>query len=160
MATLHFFSGKMAAGKSTLARQLAAQHEAVLLVEDQLLGQLYPEEIKDIPGYLKYAGRLKQAITTHIQDLLRQGLSVVLDFPANTAEQRRWFRELIESTAVDHVLHFVDAPDALCKQQLHQRSRDLPEGAPFTSEAEFDAITTYFQPPTDQEGFNIQHHQR
>ncbi|MEQ8975070.1 MAG: AAA family ATPase [Coleofasciculus sp. C1-SOL-03] len=48
-ATLYLFCGKMAAGKSTLAKQLANDHNAILLVEDDLLSQLYPEEIIDIP---------------------------------------------------------------------------------------------------------------
>jgi predicted kinase len=32
--TLHFISGRLAAGKTTLARQLAADHRAVLISED------------------------------------------------------------------------------------------------------------------------------
>ncbi|NQY94782.1 MAG: ATP-binding protein, partial [Campylobacteraceae bacterium] len=35
--TLHFFSGKMAAGKSTLAKQLAKENNAILLIEDEWL---------------------------------------------------------------------------------------------------------------------------
>ena len=32
--TLHFMCGKMAAGKSTLAKKLAEQHGAILICED------------------------------------------------------------------------------------------------------------------------------
>jgi hypothetical protein len=31
----------------------------------------------------------------HIVDILQQGLSVVLDFPANTVTYRNWMRSLI-----------------------------------------------------------------
>jgi predicted kinase len=34
-AKLFFLCGKMAAGKSTLARELAQKHDAVLLVQDE-----------------------------------------------------------------------------------------------------------------------------
>ena len=50
-STLHFFCGKMAAGKSTLAKTLAEKHNAILLVEDEWLSELYPEEITNIPDY-------------------------------------------------------------------------------------------------------------
>jgi hypothetical protein len=37
MATLHFICGKAASGKTTLARELAARHGAVVFVEDEWL---------------------------------------------------------------------------------------------------------------------------
>lgn len=159
-ATLYFFCGKMAAGKSTLAKQLAHNHDAIMLVEDDLLSQLYPEEIIDIPSYVKYSWRLKTAISAHICTLLLNGISVVLDFPANTQNQRQWFRQLIERTHATHELHFIDATNDLCKQQLKKRSQNKPDGAAFTSDAEFEAITKYFQAPVEAEGFNIIRYER
>jgi predicted kinase len=159
-ATLYFFCGKMAAGKSTLAKQLANDHHAILLVEDDLLSQLYPEKITDIPSYIKYSWCLKNAIYEHICTILLNGISVVLDFPANTQNQRQWFRQLIERTNANHELHFIDATNNLCKQQLKKRSQDKPDGAAFTSDVEFEAITKYFQAPKDTERFNIIKYER
>jgi hypothetical protein len=90
---------------------------------------------------------------------LSKGISVVLDFPGNTKVQRAWFRELIERVNVEHELHFVDASDALCKSQLRERSRGLPAGSPWTREADFEAMTEYFQPPTEDENFNVVRHE-
>ncbi|HSL23881.1 MAG TPA: AAA family ATPase [Vicinamibacterales bacterium] len=59
---LIFVCGKMAAGKSTLARELAQQEDAVLLVEDELLDRLFPGEIADIAAYVKCSSRLKNAL--------------------------------------------------------------------------------------------------
>jgi predicted kinase len=157
---LFCFCGKMAAGKSTLARTIAHQENAILLVQDDWLNQLFPEAIVDIPTYVHYSSRLNHALTAHICSLLCLGMPVVLDFPGNTRNQRAWFREILERAIAPHELHYIDASDELCKQQLRQRSQGLPEGAAFTSDAEFDAITQYFQPPTDDEGFNIIHHLR
>ena len=56
-AKLIFFCGKMAAGKSTLARDLAERGNAVLLVQDELIDRLFPGEITDIPGFVKYSSR-------------------------------------------------------------------------------------------------------
>jgi predicted kinase len=159
-AKLIFLCGKMAAGKSTLARDLAERERAVLLVQDQFLDCLYPDEIVDIPGFVKYSSRLKNALEPHVCALLAKGVSVVLDFPGNTKAQRAWFRGMFERAGVEHELHFVDASDALCKSQLKDRSMGLPPGAPWTTEAEFEAITVYFQPPSEDEGFNVVRHRR
>jgi predicted kinase len=48
-STLFFLCGKMAAGKSTLSRQLAERADAVLLEQDHFLATLFPGEIVDIP---------------------------------------------------------------------------------------------------------------
>lgn len=159
-AKLIFLCGKMAAGKSALARRLAHQEHAVLIVQDELLEHLFPGEITDIPGFVRCSSRLKNAIGPLVCALLSKGISVVLDFPGNTKKMRLWFRELFERANARHELHFVDASDALCKTQLKERSRDLPAGAPWTTDAEFEAITAYFQPPSEDEGFNVVRHER
>ena len=159
-AKLYFMCGKMAAGKSTCARELARIKNAVLLVQDEFLSALYPDEILVIPDFVRCSARLRNALSTHIHELLSKGVSVVLDFPANTRMQRQWFRELFEAAGVDHELHFVDVPDDVCKRQLKQRSEALPAGAPWTTDAEFDAITAYFQTPAEDEGFNVIRHER
>ena len=153
--TLHFFSGKMAAGKSTLSKQVAKEENAILFCEDEWLKELYSEEIQTIPDYLKYSARLKIVMKKLVMSLLIDGVSVVMDFPANTKEQRMWFREIFETLDVAHTLHFVDKSDAVCKKQLRERSENLPEGSAFTSEKEFDMITKYFQSPIDDENFNL-----
>ena len=69
-----FLCGKMAAGKTTFARELARRHDAVLLVQDELLSALFPGEITDIPGFVKYSARLNDALGPHISALLSTGI--------------------------------------------------------------------------------------
>lgn len=117
-AKLYFMCGKMAAGKSTHARELARKKNAVLFVQDEFLDALYPGEIRDIKDFVKCSARVRDALSLHIQDLLSRGTSVVLDFPGNTRAQRQWFRELLGDARVEHELHFVDVPNDRCKLQL------------------------------------------
>ena len=150
----------MAAGKSTLSRALAEREQAVLLVQDEWLSRLFPGEILEVADYIRCSARLNAALAPLVVSLLSKGIPVVLDFPGNTRTQRAWFRQLFEAAGVEHELHFIDAPDDVCKRQLRERSAGLPAGTPWTTEAEFDAITTYFQPPTVDEGFNVIRHER
>ncbi|MFV2056391.1 MAG: AAA family ATPase [Thiohalomonadales bacterium] len=153
--TLHFFCGKMAAGKSTLAKDLAKKEKAILVSEDDWLINLYPGEIIDIAGYVEYSTRLKNICSKHIESVLSQGVSVVLDFPGNTIEQRNWFRNIYQKASVAHTLHFIDVSNETCKRQLRERSKDKPDGTAFTSDSEFDALTKFFQAPSESENFNI-----
>ena len=157
---LVFLCGKMAAGKSTLARALAEREHAILLVQDELLDNLFPGEITDLADFARCSSRLRNALAPHICALLLKGISVVLDFPGNTKTQRAWFRKLFEQAKVEHELHFLDVSDALCKSQLKDRSKSLPPGAPWTTDAEFEAITVYFEPPSEEEKFNVVRHER
>jgi len=156
--TLHLMCGKMASGKSTLANSLAKTNDAILIVEDDWLSRLYPGEINTINDYVKYSIRLQNIITSHVASLLKQDISVVLDFPANTIKQRNQLRSIFELTGVAHKLHYVEASDEKCKEQLKTRNQSRPEQVAFTSEHEFDAINTYFQPPSVNEGLNIIRH--
>ncbi|MFO1253584.1 MAG: ATP-binding protein [Inhella sp.] len=97
MATLYFVCGKTAAGKSTHAKALAVQKNALLFVQDELLEMLYPGEIRVLADFERCSARLRAALAPQIEALLRLGLDVVLDFPANTLKQRAWFRELFEA---------------------------------------------------------------
>lgn len=69
---------------------------------------------------------------------------------------------MLEGVGADHELHLIVAPDELCKRQLKQRSRDLnlASGAKWTTDAEFDEVTSYFEPPETDELFNVIRHER
>src|SRR5450631_871681 len=101
-AKLYFMCGKMAAGKSTHARELARTKNAILFVQDEFLSALYAGEVRNIQDFVKYSARVRDALSLHIQDLLLRDVSVVLDFPGNTRAQRQWFRGLFEGASVEH----------------------------------------------------------
>ena len=157
---LLFLCGKMAAGKSTLARELAARENAMLFVQDEWLDALYPNGVINVATYLEYSGRINKLLAPVVVDLLSRGVSVVLDFPGNTRNQRAWLRGIVERAGAAHELHFLDTADAICKAQLEARSAHLPPGTPWTSEADFELISSHFRAPAEDEGFNVVVHRR
>ncbi|MGC2202933.1 MAG: ATP-binding protein [Stellaceae bacterium] len=152
--TLFLLCGKIAAGKSTLARRLAARAATLLISEDHWTSNLFSDDLRTIDDYGRYSARLRAAMRPHIVDILQHGLSIVLDFPANTVSNRNWMRSLITRANVAHELHLLDVPDTICKQRL--RERNASGRHPFqVSEAEYDLFTSYFVPPAPSEGFNV-----
>jgi predicted kinase len=154
-ATLHLICGKIAAGKSTLAAELASRPATILISEDAWLSCLYKDEQKTIEDYVRNSRRLREVMGDHVVTLLQAGLSVVLDFPANTPASRQWMRRLFERAGVSHRLHFLDVPDDVCKGRL--RARNAAGTHAFNAtDAEFDLFTSYFVPPSADEGFDIE----
>jgi predicted kinase len=155
-AVLHLLCGKIAAGKSTLSAELAAAPGTVTLAEDAWLARLYPGEIRSVADYVRCAARLRDAVAPHVETLLRSGLSVVLDFPANTRANRAWMRGIVERSGARHKLHWLDVPDEVCRARLRQRNAAGTHDFA-VSDAEFDAITAHFMAPQPDEGFDVDH---
>jgi len=151
--TLHLFCGKIAAGKSTLAARLADAPNTVLLSEDMFLSLLYPGEIRTLADYARCSDRLRAAIGPMIVELLRNGMSVILDFQANTQAVRGWMRGLIEAAEVHHQLHFMRASDTVCKQRLHARN-ESGNHQYRVSDADFQLFNSYVVAPEPADGFN------
>jgi len=151
---LYLLSGKIASGKSTLARRLGARPATLLISEDHWTSNLFSNDLQTIEDYGRYSARLRAAMGPHIVDILRLGRSIVLDFPANTISNRNWMRSLITQAKVAHELHLLDVSDTICKQRLRERNGSGEH--PFqVSEADYDLFTSYFVPPDPSEGFNI-----
>jgi predicted kinase len=152
--TLYLLCGKVAAGKSTLARRLADRPSTLLIAIDDWMPILFPSEVETIEDFTRLSARLRAAMAPHVVAILRQGLSIVLDFPANTVSWRSWMRSLITQADVAHELHVLDFPDAICKQRLRQRNADGEHPYQIDEET-FDLFTSYFVLPTPDEGFNV-----
>jgi predicted kinase len=152
--TLYLLCGKIAAGKSMLAGRLARRPGTLLISLDHWMSLLFPAENRSIEDFARLSARLRAAMGPHVVDILRQDVSVVLDFPANTLRWRSWMRSLITEANVAHELHVLDVPDAVCKERLRQRNESGKH--PYqVSEATYDLFMSYFVLPAPEEEFNV-----
>lgn len=151
--------GKAGAGKSTLSKALARQHDALLVCEDVWLARLYPEELHDFNDYIEYPRRIKEVVAPMVIDMLARH-SVVLDFPANTVQSRHWFQSIFQHANAAHTLDYMDASNSVCLSRIAKRNVDRPEGSHVLDEGTFMRITAMFEPPSSTEGFNILLHEQ
>ena len=157
LPTLYLICGRIGAGKSTLGRELAARPSTLLIVMDEWMSVLFPTENNTIDDFAILSARLRSIMGPHIVSILRQNVSIVLDFPANTVKWRAWMRSLIDEAGVAHELHVLDIPDSICKERLRRRNQDGRH--PYqVDEATYDLFMSYFVPPQPDEGFNIVYH--
>ena len=124
-----------------------------------MLKCFFADELVSLPGYVRCSSRLRHILAPHIAAVLNAGLSVVLDFPANTVEQRSWMRGILENTTASHQLHLLDAPDEVCLAGL--RERNSQGDHPFTvTEAQFHQFSSHFLAPSADERFTVASHDK
>ena len=145
----------MGAGKSTNSQQIALDRNAVLISEDEWLASLYPDQIASFEDYIKFSGRLKPLVKSHVQNILCSGTNVVMDFPANTVSQRKWFKAIVSEIDAPHELIYLNTDEEICLKQIAQRRIEQPERATFDTEEVFNHVTCFFEEPSAAEGFNI-----
>lgn len=153
--TLIFFCGKMGAGKTSMAIELSKDQNTIVISEDAWLMQLYPGQIASFNDYLKFSRQLRPLVKKLVQDILRAGTTVVMDFPANTIAQRVWFKDLVAEVKAPHELVYLEASDAVCLQHIAKRKREQPERSHFDTPEVFRQVTQYFETPQDREGLNV-----
>lgn len=152
--TLHLLCGKIASGKSTLSAKLAASPHTLIISEDRWLAALYADQMQTVADYVQCASTLRSAMQPHLVALLKVGISVVLDFPANTRANREWMMDIITESGADHRLHYLKVSDEVCKTRL--RARNAEGAHDFSaSDQQFELITRYFAEPSPQEGFKV-----
>ncbi|MBM2576734.1 ATP-binding protein [Jannaschia sp. Os4] len=157
MTALHGIGGLPGAGKSTLAARLAEAPATVRLSEDDLIAALYPGEVATMGDWLDRAARVRNVVRPQVADMLRAGVSVVLDFQANTVRSRRWMAGLAETAGASLVLHWLDVPEAECLARL--TARNAAGAHPFApTEAEFRQVASHVVPPAPEEGLTVEWH--
>jgi predicted kinase len=126
----------------------------VRICEDDWLAALYGDEMTDLADFVRCSARLRAAMGPHVAALLGEGLSVVLDFQANTVDARAWMRGIAEGAGAAHWLHVMTTPDETCLVRL--RARNAAGGHPFApTEEQFHRMSAHYAAPKEAEGFDI-----
>jgi predicted kinase len=141
-ARLILTCGLPGAGKTTLARQLAEVRSAVRLTKDEWLIALGSNPW-DEPTRV----RLERELWRLAQDVLRLGLSVVLDYGLWARIERDEFRVVARGLGVGVELHYVEVPTDELWRRIDARNSEPPWASYPISRAHLDEWTATFQAP-------------
>ena len=133
----------------------AKEKNAVLLSEDDWLSQIYPNQITSFDDYLNYSRQIRPLVKTLVQNILSTGTNVVMDFPANTFSQRKWFESLCAEVESPHEMIYLEASDEACLKHIAIRRQEQPERSAFDTEEVFLKVTQYFEEPKETEKLNV-----
>jgi predicted kinase len=135
--------GLPAAGKTTLARELAEAYSAVRLNADQWKLALGIDPFDDDARV-----RLERQLLALTERLLTLGTSVILEWGFWARVERDELREFARSLGAAVELHFLDVPyDELVRRVVERTANG---GIPITAD-HMDTYRGNFQPPTDEE---------
>lgn len=145
-ARLMLTCGLPGAGKTALARQLAADRRAVRLTKDEWLWALGATPWDAATGE-KVEGELWRLA----QEILRLGLSVVLDFGLWARSERDEMRSVARSLGAGVELHYLDVPIDELWRRIEARNSAPPWDSHPIRRADLDAWLRVFQPPDEAE---------
>ena len=134
--------GLPGAGKTVLARQLAADRGAVRLTKDEWLWALGSNPW-DAPTQQKVEHELWQLA----QEILRLGLSVVLDFGLWAKVERDEMRSVARSLGVGVELHYLDVAADELWRRIDARNSEPPWESHPIRRADLDGWIRLFHAP-------------
>ncbi len=141
-ARLILTCGLPGAGKTALAKQLAADRSAVRLTKDEWLWALGSSPW-DMPTQVKVEHELWHLA----QEILRLGLSVVLDFGLWARIERDEMRSTARCLGVGVELHYLDVPTDELWRRIEARNSTPPWDSRPIRRSDFDGWLLAFQAP-------------
>ncbi|MFL6332618.1 MAG: AAA family ATPase [Pyrinomonadaceae bacterium] len=151
MATLFLMCGLPGSGKTTLAKRIERERDALRLTPDEWITRLFGQRLT-LPA-LDWCRDPVESVQWEVAArALRLGVNVVLDFGFWSRAERAEFRARAAALGAGSEVHFLDVPRAELSARLAGRAgaEPPPETFPVT-ETQLDAWWQVFEPPTADE---------
>jgi len=144
---LYLFVGYPGAGKTTVAKLIAATSGAVHIWADVERNKLFSQPTHSEAESRQLYDRLNQ----ETEELLTAGKSVVFDTNFNHRRDRELLSEIARRQQAETVIVWIDTPLDIAKQRA-VHAKVVRNGYDFTMSAEqFDTIAHKLEPPTKDE---------
>jgi len=144
--TLHLTCGLPGSGKTTLARHIAVERDALRFTKDELVlalgGDLYDDELRD---------RVEAMLIELAFELLAAGRSCVLDFGLWSREERDALRLRARTQGVRVELHVLDVEPEELLRRIDTRYADAPHTTAEISADQLAAWASSFEAPDEEE---------
>ena len=146
--TLHLTVGLPGVGKTTLARELERSSGALRLTPDEWMAPLFGLHWADFEGKRDV---LEGRLVWVGHQVLRAGVSVILDFGCWSPEERYALRAIADLAGADFALHHLALPEDERRRRAEARWRASPEEVFALTTEDHDRFHALFTPPTPDE---------
>ena len=126
MSKVYLICGKICSGKTTYAKKLCEDNNALLLSVDEIMISLF-DQCCGPKLHMEYDRRIKAFLFDKSSEVLKTGIDVVLDWGFWTKEERNSAKEFYKSRNIDCELHYIGVSDKIWEQQLNKRNTEILE---------------------------------
>lgn len=149
MAKVICLCGRLCSGKSTYAKTLRAETNAVILSTDELMLTVLGPDAGEMHD--EYARRVKGFLFEKATQMVQAGVDVILDEGFWTKAERARVREFFESHDAPCEFHFLDIDDETWKARIAKRNAAITVGvqtnAYYVDEGLMKKFASRFEPP-------------
>lgn len=149
-ATLFLICGLPGSGKTTLARQLEASHQAMRLSPDEWIAEILADTTD-----IAELDRLRSPIESIQWDLAKRalvlGVNVILEWGFWSQAERIQYRTEAEALGAHVELSYLNVGLNELWDRLWRRNANLPPGAFIVTKENLEIWAKSFEPPTEEE---------
>jgi predicted kinase len=146
--TLHLTVGLPGVGKTTLARELERASGSLRLTPDEWMVPLFGLRWAEFAGE-RYV--LEGRLIWVAHQVLRAGVSVILDFGCWSPDERYAIRAIADLANADFELHYLTLPEDERRKRATARWHDSPEETFEMTYEDHERFRGRFTPPTTDE---------
>src|ERR1700712_1315543 len=117
----YLIHGFLGVGKTTLARKLEQEQNAIRFTHDEWMSRLYGKD-PPAPHFQEYADRVFSVMEEVWTRCLELGSSIVLDFGFWSRAERTHVHALVSKHGAESVLYRLTCPDAVARERIEQRN--------------------------------------
>lgn len=149
-AVLYAMIGLPCAGKTTYAKALEARTGAVRFTPDEWHTFLFGHDMHD-PDHDARHDRVEELMRREADVLLKNGVSVILDFGFWGRSQRDELRQYARSLGAGFEMHFMDAPLDEIFRRIEARNASGRNDIFRITRADMEEWLTWWEAPADDE---------
>ena len=151
MAKVIMTCGRICGGKSTYARRLQAEGNAVILSIDEITLSMFPEGAGELHD--TYAGRAERYLLNLSLQILKTGTDVILDWGLWTRAQRERLRVFYTEHGMEYEIRYLQVGKAEWERRIRKRNAGQKEDPSvyYVDEGLLRKVESLFEEPSADE---------
>ena len=143
--TVHLLHGICGSGKTTFAKQLAAEVNGIRFTLDEWMHALYGAD-PSAEQFDELWQRVDELIWQQVAQLVRLGIDVIMDYGFWTRQSRDAARERVAALGAKHVLYRINCDVHIARKRVLQRTANLSTESLHINAETFDLLLQRVEP--------------
>lgn len=152
MAKAILICGRLCSGKTTYAKQLCNNKNALLLSVDEIMLALFGQHAGE--KHDEYTEKIKKYLLDKSTELIKAGTDAVLDWGFWRKADREFVRDFYRKNNIKCELHYIDISEEIWRARIEKRNREVLDErveAYYVDDKLAEKFDSLFEPPDKSE---------